>query len=77
MSTSIIQMSDKTKGETVEKERRSKNSLKSKTKSEERENIFYYILSMKWKRNTKWFNIFRRLWNTSRNHSHKRNKDIK
>ena len=44
MSSSIIQMSDTTKGETVEKERRSKNSLKSKTKSEEREiyfNIFY------------------------------------
>jgi hypothetical protein len=35
-------MSDKTKGENVEKERRSKNSLKSKTKSEERE--IYFII---------------------------------
>ena len=46
MSTSIIQMSDKTKGETVEKERRSKNSLKSKTKSEERE--IYFIIFYPW-----------------------------
>ena len=46
MSTSIIQMIDKTKGETVEKERRSKNSLKSKTKSEERE--IYFIIFYPW-----------------------------
>ena len=46
MNSNIIQMSDKTKGETVEKERRSKNSLKSKTKSEERE--IYFIIFYQW-----------------------------
>ena len=74
-------MNDTNKGETVEnwreKSKKSKKSSKPKTKFEEIEIIFHNILSKKWKRNTKWFNIFRRILNISRNYSHKRNKDIK